>query len=137
MFHAPWQQGFSQRTVGDEFKPAYPNTDAYFKQHFKLELETEDTSEDILENNPIKMDEDQKKCGGISALGIIAILVSSICIGVGITNVKRLETMDSKCKAEPRLPYYLIFSGISTIILIILRLIFGVSITQMFYTISN
>ena len=73
------------------------------------------------------MDQDQKKCGGISALGIIAILVSSVCIAVGIKNVKRLETMDSYCEAEPKLPYYLVVAGLSTIILLILRLIIGVS----------
>ena len=107
--------------------PASPNNDADFKQHFIQELETENTSEDKLENNPIKMDQDQKKCGGISALGIIAILVSSVCIAVGIKNVKRLETMDSYCEAEPKLPYYLVVAGLSTIILLILRLIIGVS----------
>ena len=130
MFHAPWQRGCTGPTAGDEFKPASSNNDADFKQHFLLELETENTSEDKLENNTIKMDQDQKKCGGISALGIIAILVSSVCIGVGIKNVKRLETMDSYCEAEPKLPYYLVVAGLSTIILLILRLIIGVSNTH-------
>ena len=127
MFQAPWQRGCTGPTAGDEFKQASPYNDAGFKQHFLLELETENTSEDKLENNPIKMDQDQKKCGGISALGIIAILVSAVCIGVGIKNVKRLETVDSYCVAEPKLPYYLVVAGLSTIILLILRLIIGVS----------
>ena len=127
MFHAPWQRGCTGPTAGDDFKPASPNNDAGFKQHFLLELETENTSEVKIESNPIKMDQDQKKCGGISALGIIAILVSSVCIAVGIKNVKRLETMDSYCEAEPKLPYYLVVAGLSTIILLILRLIIGVS----------
>ena len=33
------------------------------------------------------MDEDQKKCGGISAVGIAAILVSLACIIIGAINI--------------------------------------------------
>jgi len=74
------------------------------------------------------MDEDQKKCGGISAVGIAAILVSIACIAIGAINTDfdKLSDEDfaSKCKAEPRIPFYLIVAGILNIVLLILRLIF-------------
>merc|ERR1712012_348214 len=77
----------------------------------------------------IIMDEDQKKCGGISAVGIAAILVSLACIIIGAINIdfdkiSHEDTIASKCKAEPRIPYYLIVAGALNIVLLILRLIF-------------
>merc|ERR1711902_148560 len=77
----------------------------------------------------IIMDEDQKKCGGISAVGIAVILVSLACIIIGAINIdfdkiSHEDTIASKCKAEPRIPYYLIVAGALNIVLLILRLIF-------------
>ena len=80
------------------------------------------------------MDEDQKKCGGISALGIVAILVSLACIGIGGVNIdfKNSEfsqsDVSSTCTVETRIPYYLVVAGVMNIVIIILRLVFQVSI---------
>jgi len=74
------------------------------------------------------MDEDQKKCGGISAVGIAAILVSLACIIIGAINIDFQTIGDqdiaSKCKAEPKIPFYLIVAGVLNIVLLVLRLIF-------------
>lgn len=76
------------------------------------------------------MDEDQKKCGGISAVGIAAILVSLACIAVGGLNIDVSESnfseqdVSSTCKVETRIPFYLVVAGILNIIIIVLRLIF-------------
>merc|ERR1712244_8112 len=79
----------------------------------------------------IIMDEDQKKCGGISAVGIAAILVSLACIVIGAINIdfghSNLDQQDissSTCKAEPMIPFYLLVAGLLNIIIIVLRLIF-------------
>ena len=78
------------------------------------------------------MDEDQKKCGGISLVGIIAILVSLACIIIGAINIdfenSTISDQDiaSKCKAEPKIPFYLIVAGVLNIVLLVLRLIFQV-----------
>ena len=78
------------------------------------------------------MDEDQKKCGGISAVGIAAILVSLACIAVGGLNIDVSESnfseqdVSSTCKVETRIPFYLVVAGILNIIIIVLRLIFQV-----------
>ena len=81
----------------------------------------------------IIMDEDQKKCGGISAVGIAAILVSLACIVIGAINIdfgnSNLDQQDissSTCKAEPMIPFYLLVAGLLNIIIIVLRLIFQV-----------
>jgi len=74
------------------------------------------------------MDDDQKKCGGISAIGIMTILVSLACIGVGGYNVSSSDfsqqNVVSTCRVETRIPFYLVVAGIINIVLIILRLIF-------------
>jgi len=78
----------------------------------------------------IDMDEDQKKCGGISAVGIAAILVSLACITIGAINIDfdksqvEEENIISTCKAEPKIPFYLLIAGVINIVVIILRLIF-------------
>jgi len=72
------------------------------------------------------MDEDQKKCGGISAIGIAAILMSLACIVIGAINIDFSASQDfaSTCKAEPKIPFYLLVAGVLNIIIIVLRLIF-------------
>jgi len=76
------------------------------------------------------MDEDQKKCGGISAVGIAAILVSLACITIGAINIDfdksqvEKENISSTCTAEPKIPFYLLIAGVLNIVIIILRLIF-------------
>ena len=74
------------------------------------------------------MDEDQKKCGGISAIGIAAILMSLACIVIGAINIDFSASQDfaSTCKAEPKIPFYLLVAGVLNIIIIVLRLIFQV-----------
>ena len=78
------------------------------------------------------MDDDQKKCGGISAIGIMTILVSLACIGVGGYNIDvsssdfSQQNVVSTCRVETRIPFYLVVAGIINIVLIILRLIFQV-----------
>lgn len=78
------------------------------------------------------MDEDQKKCGGISAVGIAAILVSLACITIGAINIDfdksqvEKENISSTCTAEPKIPFYLLIAGVLNIVIIILRLIFQV-----------
>jgi hypothetical protein len=76
------------------------------------------------------MDEDQKKCGGISAIGIAAILMSLACIVIGAINIDFSASQDfaSTCKAEPKIPFYLLVAGVLNIIIIVLRLIFQVFI---------
>ena len=76
------------------------------------------------------MDEDQKKCGGISAIGIAAILMSLACIVIGAINIDFSASQDfaSTCKAEPKIPFYLLVAGVLNIIIIVLRLIFQVII---------
>ena len=79
------------------------------------------------------MDEDQKKCGGISAVGIIAILVSLACIIVGAINIDfdqsqfTDQNISSTCKAQTKIPFYLVVAGVLNIMLIAMRLIFQVS----------
>ena len=75
------------------------------------------------------MDEDQKKCGGISAIGLVAILVSLTCIIVGAMNIDFSEEISaqnvaSTCSIETRIPFYLIIAGVINIVLIVLRLVF-------------
>merc|ERR1711956_115207 len=72
------------------------------------------------------MDEDQKKCGGISAIGIAAILMSLACFVIGAINIDFSASQDfaSTCKAEPKIPFYLLVAGVLNIIIIVLRLIF-------------
>ena len=75
------------------------------------------------------MDEDQKKCGGISLVGIVAIIVSLACIVIGaynITNISSGGDVHSKCDVEPNIPFYLVVAGAINIMLIICRLIFQV-----------
>lgn len=78
------------------------------------------------------MDEDQKKCGGISAIGILAILVSLACIIVGAINIDfdqsefSGQNIQSTCRAETRIPFYLVVAGVMNIVIIILRLVFQV-----------
>ena len=86
-----------------------------------------------------KMDEDQKKCGGISLVGIIAILVSLACIIIGAINIDFDQTeftdqdIISTCKAQTKIPFYLVVAGVLNIMLMVLRLIFQVR----FFPISN
>ena len=85
------------------------------------------------------MDEDQKKCGGISLVGIIAILVSLACIIIGAINIDFDQTeftdqdIISTCKAQTKIPFYLVVAGVLNIMLMVLRLIFQVR----FFPISN
>ena len=83
------------------------------------------------------MDEDQKKCGGISAIGLVAILVSLTCIIVGAMNIDFSEeisaqNVQSTCSIETRIPFYLIIAGVINIVLIVLRLVFQVTINTRF-----
>jgi len=76
------------------------------------------------------MDEDQKKCGGISLVGIIAILVSLACIIIGAINIDFDQTeftdqdIISTCKAQTKIPFYLVVAGVLNIMLMVLRLVF-------------
>ena len=78
------------------------------------------------------MDEDQKKCGGISLVGIIAILVSLACIIIGAINIDFDQTeftdqdIISTCKAQTKIPFYLVVAGVLNIMLMVLRLVFQV-----------
>ena len=78
------------------------------------------------------MDEDQKKCGGISLVGIIAILVSLACISIGAINIDFDQTeftdhdIASTCVAQTKIPFYLVVAGVLNIMLMVLRLIFQV-----------
>ena len=78
------------------------------------------------------MDEDQKKCGGISLVGIIAILVSLACISIGAINIDFDQTeftdhdIASTCRAQTKIPFYLVVAGVLNIMLMVLRLIFQV-----------
>ena len=82
------------------------------------------------------MDEDQKKCGGISLVGIIAILVSLACIIIGAINIDFDQTeftdqdIISTCKAQTKIPFYLVVAGVLNIMLMVLRLIFQVRFSQ-------
>ena len=79
------------------------------------------------------MDEEQKKCCGIGALGLVAILVSVVMMAIGGINIdienSNLKNVDvvSTCKVEEKLPYYLLVAGAINIILIALRFVFQVS----------
>jgi len=76
------------------------------------------------------MDEEQKKCCGIGALGLVAILVSVVMMAIGGINIdienSNLKNVDvvSTCKVEEKLPYYLLVAGAINIILIALRFVF-------------
>jgi hypothetical protein len=80
------------------------------------------------------MDEDQKKCGGISAVGVVAIIMSIACIAVGSINIDfdksefEDKNISSSCVIESRIPFYLLVAGVINLILIVLRLIFQVNI---------
>jgi len=81
------------------------------------------------------MDEDQKKCAGISCGSFMVITLSIAMIIIGCLNVN-LEEIDvsanvkdsnvtsDTCKIEPKIPFFLIVAGILNIALLILRAIF-------------
>jgi len=81
------------------------------------------------------MDEDQKKCAGISCGSFMVITLSIAMIVIGCLNVDLGEIdvsaniKDSKvssdtCKIEPKIPFFLIVAGILNIALLVLRAIF-------------
>jgi len=81
------------------------------------------------------MDEDQKKCAGISCGSFMVITLSIAMIVIGCLNVNLGEIdvsaniKDSKvssdtCRIEPKIPFFLIVAGILNIALLILRAIF-------------
>ncbi len=80
------------------------------------------------------MDEDQKKCGGITLLGGIALAVSIACIAIGAYSIDfdqsqfKDHNIRSICRAEQRIPFYLLVAGTLNIIAMILRIIFQVRI---------
>ncbi len=74
-------------------------------------------------------DEDQKKCGGLTAFGLFTILVSAAMIVMGVLNLD-LEADDpvagGYCRAEVNIPVFLIGGGVVFILLLLFRFIFQV-----------
>jgi hypothetical protein len=81
------------------------------------------------------MDDDQKKCAGIScgSFMVISLSVAMIiigCINVDLdditvsANVKDSSVRSDTCSIEPKIPFFLIVAGILNIALWILRIIF-------------
>lgn len=80
------------------------------------------------------MDDDQKKCGGLSLFGLVVIGMSVAAIVIGclnintediqLSNVAQPDQISSNCSVEPRIPYYLIVAGVLMLVLLILRLFF-------------
>ena len=83
-----------------------------------------------------RMDDDQKKCGGLSLFGLVVIGMSVAAIVIGclnintediqLSNVAQPDQISSNCSVEPRIPYYLIVAGVLMLVLLILRLFFQV-----------
>ena len=78
------------------------------------------------------MDEEQKKCGGLTLFGLCALGVSLAMIIIGALNIDfddsslEEQSVESTCYAEPKIPFYLLVGGILTILLLILRIVFQV-----------
>lgn len=81
------------------------------------------------------MDEDQKKCAGISCGSFMVMTLSIAMIIVGCVNVdlnkidlevnlKESNVQSKTCKIEPKIPFYLIVAGILNIVLMVVRIIF-------------
>lgn len=80
------------------------------------------------------MDEEQRKCGGLSLFGLIIFGMSVAGIVIGCLNidsstisglgddVTNLDAIASTCKVESKLPVYMLVAGILMIVLMLLRL---------------
>ena len=81
------------------------------------------------------MDDEQKKCGGITFFGIVVLGMSIAMIAIGcinidldkVSDVSNPENLDTTCNAEPKIPYYLVVGGILMIVLLVIRLFFKVN----------
>jgi len=81
----------------------------------------------------MNMDEDQRKCGGLSLFGLVVFGMSIAAIVIGCLNIDNLssaadgdvtnpDAIVSACKVEPKIPYYMLVAGILILALLILRL---------------
>ena len=75
-------------------------------------------------------DEDQKKCGGLTAFGLFTILVSAAMIVMGCLNLNYDKDADpvedGKCKVQLHIPVFCIGAGAIFLILLLLRFVFQV-----------
>ncbi len=75
-------------------------------------------------------DEDQKKCGGLTAFGLLTLLLSGAMIAIGCLNIDfdAKDPVDGgSCLVQKEIPVFLIGGGIIFIALLLLRFIFQVS----------
>jgi len=74
------------------------------------------------------VDEEQKKCFGLSSIYVVTILFSLVMIGIGGYNIDWNNSdvenikVDSTCKVDEKIPAYLFVAGIINIIFIVLRI---------------